>query len=82
MSIPFPPNSPLQAAEFFGGKDNIDDQEFSRKKVEISYTKSGRKMQDGIRVKPYEPKQLWKKLLPRAVIHQFYVKATRKSSRH
>ncbi len=77
MAIAFPPNAPIDVVEFYGAMDNIGDQEFSRKKVKISYTKDGRKMQDGILVKPYEPEQLWKELFTKAVIHQFYVKATK-----
>jgi hypothetical protein len=77
MSIPFPPNNPIDVPEFFGAKG--EDREFSRKKMKISYTVDGRKMQDGILVKPYEPEQLWKELFTRQLLYQFYVKATSSS---
>jgi hypothetical protein len=72
MSIPFPPNTPLDAPEFFG-----DNQEFSRKRVRITYTADGRKIGDGILLKPYDPEQLWKELFTRELINQIHVKTNK-----
>jgi hypothetical protein len=77
MSIPFPPNSPIDAHEFYGMKGGRSDQEFSRKKVMTTYTIDGRKMQDGVLLKPYESEQLWKELFTRQLLHRFYVNATK-----
>lgn len=74
MAIAFPPNSPMQAAEFFGAKDDEKDSslsppEFDRQpKRSISYTADGRKLHDGVPVEPSEPDELWKKIFTR----QFY----------
>jgi hypothetical protein len=51
MSLAFPPNSPTDAAEFFGAMNNRGDQEFPRKKDKMSYASDGRKMRDGILMK-------------------------------
>ena len=68
MSLPFPPNSPIDAVEFFGSIDSRGDKEFSRKKQNISYASDGRKMEDGILVKEHEPEQLWKELFIRQLL--------------
>jgi hypothetical protein len=80
MSIPFPPNTPINADEFYGAKGSGSDEEFSRKRVSISYTIDGRKMQDGILLKPYEPEQLWKELFTRTFIYQLCVTAVTKET--
>jgi hypothetical protein len=72
MSIPFPPNTPLDAPEFYGVN-----QESSKKKVTITFTIDGRRMQDGNLLKPYEPEQLWKDLFTREIINQLNIKATK-----
>jgi hypothetical protein len=76
MSFAFPPNSPINSIEFFGAMNSEGEREFARKRVIITFTIHGRKMRDGILVKPYEPEQLWNELFRRKLLNRFYMKAT------
>ncbi len=79
MAFSFPPNSPVDAPEFFD-RPNRENDEFEiisseNCKSTITYTENGRKMKDGSLVDPHEPETLWKETIVRNLSDQF-LKAT------
>jgi hypothetical protein len=78
MAVCFPPNAPIDAAEFFDCRDQ-QDKTFSPKNSKsipsISYTDDGRKLEDGLLIEPVNPEELWKEVIVRKLSHQIVKKA-------
>uniref|UniRef100_A0A914VBY1 Uncharacterized protein n=1 Tax=Plectus sambesii TaxID=2011161 RepID=A0A914VBY1_9BILA len=80
MAIAFPPNSPMEAAEFFGAKDGEKDKQLSPPEFvktpnrSISYNADGRKLHDGIPEEEHEPDELWKKIFTRQFYSDIYTR--------
>jgi hypothetical protein len=79
MAFSFPPNSPIEATEFFNDHPGKDDQIFALESNKphpfISYTEDGRKLEDGILVVPPDAEILWKETIIRKLNDQI-LKAT------